>query len=46
VLLAGWFAWERTTANPMLDPKLFSRVPFSLGSLTISAGFDVMFAMF
>jgi EmrB/QacA subfamily drug resistance transporter len=46
VLLAGWFTWERTTANPMLDPKLFSRVPFSLGSLTISAGFAVMFGMF
>lgn len=46
VLLAAWVAWERTTANPMLDPKLFKRVPFSMGSLTIAAGFAVMFGMF
>ena len=45
-LLAGWVAWESSTANPMLDPSLFRRVPFSIGSLTISAGFAVMFGMF
>lgn len=45
-LLGAWVAWERSTANPMLDPALFRRVPFSLGSLTIAAGFAVMFGMF
>ena len=46
VFLAGWVSWENRTANPMLEPALFKRVPFSLGSLTISAGFAVMFGMF
>ena len=46
VLLAGWVRWEASTTNPMLDPGLFRRVPFSLGSLTIVAGFAVMFGMF
>ena len=46
VFLAAWVYWERSIKNPMLDPKLFRRVPFSLGSLTIAAGFAVMFGMF
>ena len=45
-LLVAWVVWEATTENPMLDPGLFRRVPFSLGSLTIAAGFAVMFGMF
>ena len=46
VLLGGWLSWERSTADPMLDPALFRRTPFSMGSLTIVAGFAVMFGMF
>ena len=46
VFLAGWVAWESSTSNPMLDPSLFRRVPFSLGSLTIVSAFAVMFGMF
>ncbi len=46
VLLSGWILWERRTEHPMLDPRLFRRAPFSLGSLTISAAFAVMFGMF
>lgn len=46
VLLAGWIAWESSIANPMLDPRLFRRIPFSLGSLTITTAFAVMFGMF
>ena len=46
VFLAGWVRWESSIANPMLDPQLFRRVPFSMGSLTITAGFAVMFGMF
>ncbi len=46
LFLIGWVSWERSTKNPMLDPRLFKRVPFSMGSLTISAGFAVMFGMF
>ncbi len=45
-LLGAWVAWESSTKNPMLDPSLFRRVPFSMGSLTIAAGFAVMFGMF
>ncbi len=46
VLLGAWVAWESSTANPMLNPSLFRRIPFSMGSLTIVAGFAVMFGMF
>lgn len=46
VFLTAWVFWGRSIANPMLDPRLFKRVPFSMGSLTISAGFAVMFGMF
>lgn len=46
VFLTVWVVWGRSFANPMLDPRLFKRVPFSMGSLTISAGFAVMFGMF
>ncbi|MEM7092107.1 MAG: MFS transporter [Actinomycetota bacterium] len=45
-LLTAWLRWESTTRNPMLEPRLFRRVPFSLGSLTITSGFAVMFGMF
>jgi len=46
VFLTAWAFWGRRVAHPMLDPKLFKRIPFSMGSLTISAGFAVMFGMF
>lgn len=46
VMLIGWLRWELTTEHPMLDPRLFRRTPFGLGSLTISASFAVMFGMF
>ena len=46
VFLTGFVRWELRRAKPMLDPRLFRRRPFSLGSLTISAGFAVMFGMF
>ncbi len=46
VLLAGWYRWEGSTKHPMLPTSLFKRVPFSMGSLTITAGFAVMFGMF
>jgi EmrB/QacA subfamily drug resistance transporter len=45
-MLGAWFTWERRIPNPMLDPRLFRRVPFSMGSLTISSAFAVMFGMF
>lgn len=46
VFLTAWTFWGRRATHPMLDPKLFKRIPFSMGSLTISAGFAVMFGMF
>lgn len=46
LFLAAWMIWERRIAHPMLDPQLFRRRPFSLGSLSISSGFAVMFGMF
>ena len=46
ILLTAWVAWESSTDNPMLDPGLFRRMPFSMGSLTIAGGFAVMFGMF
>ena len=46
VFLVGWIVWEASRVHPMLDPSLFRRMPFSMGSLTISAGFAVMFGMF
>lgn len=44
--LTAWTLWERRTANPMLDPALFARAPFSVGSLALVAAFGVMFGMF
>lgn len=46
VFLTAWVLWERSTAHPMLDPRLFKRVPFSMGSLAIASAFAVMFGMF
>ena len=46
VFLAAWIAWERHTAHPMLDPSLFNKAPFSVGSIALVAAFGVMFGMF
>ncbi|MGI9623682.1 MAG: MFS transporter [Acidimicrobiales bacterium] len=46
VFLTGWVLWELRTPNALLDPRLFRRIPFGLGSLTIIAAFAVMFGMF
>ena len=46
VFLTGWVMWELRTPNALLDPRLFRRIPFGLGSLTIVAAFAVMFGMF
>lgn len=46
VFLTAWVRRGLSIPNPMLDPRLFRRVSFSLGSLTIAAGFAVMFGMF
>ncbi|MDH3755903.1 MAG: MFS transporter, partial [Acidimicrobiia bacterium] len=46
ILLAAWVQWERRARHPMLDPALFRRLPFSLGSVALISGFAVMFGMF
>jgi EmrB/QacA subfamily drug resistance transporter len=46
VLLTLFVLWELRTDHPMLDPHYFRNRRFSLGSLTISASFLVMFGFF
>ncbi len=46
VLLAVWIAYESRIEHPMLEPSLFRQRQFSLGALTISAAFAVMFGLF
>ncbi len=46
VFLAGWIAWENRATHPMLDPSLFTKTPFSIGSIALVASFGVMFGMF
>jgi EmrB/QacA subfamily drug resistance transporter len=43
VVLGGFVAWERRTAHPLLDPRLFGRAGFSAGSLTITLQFFAFF---
>lgn len=38
--------WELRHKDPMLDPRFFRNRAFSIGSLTITMGFAVMFGMF
>ena len=45
-LLVLFVWWELRSPNPMLDPRYFKNRRFSLGSLTISASFLVMFGFF
>lgn len=44
--LTGWILWERRAVHPMLDPTLFTKAPFSIGSVALIAAFGVMFGMF
>lgn len=46
ILLAAFVWWELRSEHPMLDPRYFKNRRFSLGSLTISASFLVMFGFF
>ncbi|MGI9603851.1 MAG: MFS transporter [Acidimicrobiales bacterium] len=46
VFLTAWIGWERRATHPMLDPSLFSKAPFSIGSIALIAAFGVMFGMF
>lgn len=44
--LIGFVLWELRSSHPMLDPRFFRQRRFSLGSLTITATFFGIFAMF
>ena len=44
--LVGFVRWELAHRDPMLDPRFFRNRRFSLGSLTITMAFVVMFGMF
>ncbi len=44
--LAAFVRWELRHHDPMLDPRFFRNRGFSIGSLTITMGFAVMFGMF
>ena len=46
VLLGGWVRVELGQRDPLLDPRLFRIPPFSLGSLTVTLSFLVLFGMF
>ena len=46
VFLTLWIVYESRIEFPMLEPALFRQRQFSLGALTISAAFAVMFGMF
>ncbi len=46
VALAAFVGWELRSTHPMLDPRFFRIRRFSLGSLTITAAFFGIFAMF
>jgi EmrB/QacA subfamily drug resistance transporter len=46
VALSLFLWWELRTPHPMLNPRYFRNRRFSLGSLTISAAFLVMFGFF
>ncbi len=43
VLLAGFAAWERRVAEPMLDIALFSNIRFSAASFSITVAFFGLF---
>lgn len=44
--LVAFVLWELRSSHPMLDPRFFRQRRFSLGSLTITATFFGIFAMF
>jgi len=43
VLLAGFIAWERRTARPMLDVRLFRNMRFSAASGAVTVSFFTLF---
>ena len=46
IALVGFVWWELRSDHPMLDPRFFRQPRFSVGSLTITATFFGIFAMF
>jgi DHA2 family multidrug resistance protein-like MFS transporter len=46
VFLAGFVAWERVAAHPMLPLKFFSDRRFSVGSAVVTVSFFVLFGFF
>jgi EmrB/QacA subfamily drug resistance transporter len=44
--MVAFVFWELNHKDPMLDPRYFLNRAFSIGSLTITMGFAVMFGMF
>ncbi len=44
--VVAFVVWELQHKDPMLDPRFFRNREFSIGSLTITMGFAVMFGMF
>lgn len=44
--IVSFVVWELRHQDPMLDPRFFRNRAFSIGSLTITMGFAVMFGMF
>lgn len=46
LFLGAWVRVELTQRDPLLDPRLFTIRPFSIGSFTITTSFLVMFGMF
>ena len=45
-LLVAFAWWELRTRTPMLDPRLFRYLRFSMGTVTIFAAFFAKFGMF
>lgn len=45
-LLTAFVVWELRAAYPLLDPRLFAKPEFSLGSLAITVAFFGIFGMF
>lgn len=44
--IVAFVVWELRHDDPMLDPRFFRNRAFSVGALTITMGFAVMFGMF
>lgn len=46
VSIASFIAYELRSDNPMLDPRLFKIRPFTIGAITITSAFMLLFGMF